>query len=77
MRADSSELDRIYISVNEHYSVACFIGHYIRSRDLRSDGDVHTRILEALELYPVTPPVMLNELGAWLDRHLGFRAKHP
>jgi hypothetical protein len=30
-----------------------------------------------LQRYPGKPPVMVNELNAWIDRTLGYRATHP
>jgi len=39
--------------------------------------NIDTTLRATLQLYPGKPPVMVNELNAWIDRKLGYRATHP
>lgn len=70
-------LECIYLSMTERYAFDCFIGQYIKTRNLRSTPDINARLRSTLERYPGKPPVMVNELNAWLDNTLGYRAAHP
>jgi hypothetical protein len=49
----------------------------MQTRNLRSVPDIHQILSSTLERYPGKPPVMVNELNAWIDRTLGYRAAHP
>ncbi|ANH98657.1 hypothetical protein A8L59_14955 [Pseudomonas koreensis] len=70
-------LECIYLSMTERFQLDCFIGHYIKTRNLRSVPDIERVLRTTLENYPGHPPVMVNELNAWIDRTLGYRASHP
>ncbi len=72
-----SGLECIYLSMTERFELDCFIGHYIKTRNLRTVPDIERTLRTTLEAYPGHPPVMVNELNAWIDRTLGFRASHP
>ena len=67
----------VYLSRTEHYALDCFIGQYIQTRNLRSIPGIENILRATLESYPGKAPVMVNELNAWIDRSLGYRASHP
>ncbi len=67
----------VYLTKTEHYQLDAFIGQYIETRNLSSIPAIHEVLSSALENYPGKYPVMLNELNAWIDRTLGYRATHP
>jgi hypothetical protein len=67
----------VYLSKTEHYPLDCFIGQYIQTRNLGSTPIISNLLHATLENYPGKPPVMVNELNAWIDKTLGFRASHP
>lgn len=82
MRADFSiaqvvSLECVYLSKTEHYRLDCFIKQYIRTRKLESISGIEGVLRSALNDYPGKPPVMVNELNAWIDKTLGYRAAHP
>jgi hypothetical protein len=70
-------LSCIYLTKTEHYKLDCFIGQYIKTRNLRSVPGIEDILASTLETYPGKPPVMVNELNAWIDKTLGYRAAHP
>jgi hypothetical protein len=70
-------LECIYLSMTERFQLDCFIGHYIKTRNLSSVADIDRTLRAALDEYPGHAPVMVNELNAWIDRTLGHRASHP
>lgn len=70
-------LECVYLSTNEHYRLNCFIEQYIRTRSLQSVAGIDGILRLTLDDYPGKPPVMVNELNAWIDRTLGYRASHP
>jgi hypothetical protein len=70
-------LECVYLSMTEHLQLDCFIGHYIKTRNLRSVADIGHILRTTLQHYPGKPPVMVNELNAWIDKTLGYRAAHP
>jgi hypothetical protein len=72
-----SDLECIYLSMTERFELDCFIGHYIKTRNLRAVLDIERVLRTTLEGYPGHAPVMVNELNAWIDRTLGYRATHP
>nr|WP_189691371.1 MULTISPECIES: hypothetical protein [Pseudomonas] len=65
------------MSKTERLELDCFIGHYIKTRNLHSVPDIERTLRSTLEGYPGHPPVMVNELNAWIDRTLGYRATYP
>jgi hypothetical protein len=67
----------IYLTKTEHYQLDCFIGQYIQTRNLLLIPNIKEVLGSILERYPGKPPVMVNELNAWIDRNLGYRATHP
>jgi hypothetical protein len=67
----------VHLTKTEHYQLDCFIKQYIQTRNLRSVPDIHENLSSTLEHYPGKPPVMVNELNAWIDKTLGYRAAHP
>ncbi|MCW8277682.1 hypothetical protein IMF27_20465 [Pseudomonas sp. PCH199] len=67
----------VYLTKTEHYQLDSFIGQYINTRNLRSVPNIDNLLSSTLEGYPGKPPVMVNELNAWIDRTLGYRAAHP
>jgi hypothetical protein len=70
-------LECVYLSMTEHLQLDCFIAHYINTRNLRSVADISDLLRATLTRYPGKAPVMVNELNAWIDRTLGYRAAHP
>ncbi|UWF51628.1 hypothetical protein NYP20_11940 [Pseudomonas sp. N3-W] len=72
-----SGLECVYLSKTEHYQLDCFIRQYVKTRNLRSIPDISDVLRSALEGYPGKPPIMVNELNAWIDKTLGYRASHP
>ncbi|WP_077048332.1 hypothetical protein [Pseudomonas sp. KK4] len=70
-------LSRVYLSPTEHYQLDSYIGQYIRTRNLQSLPDIDNVLSSTLKDYPGRPPVMVNELNAWIDKTLGYRASHP
>ncbi|MGL6245142.1 hypothetical protein [Pseudomonas sp.] len=72
-----SGLDCVYLSLTERYQLDCFIGQYIKTRNLRSIPNINDVLRSTLAAYSGTPPVMVNELNAWIDNKLGYRASHP
>ncbi|WP_213939480.1 hypothetical protein [Pseudomonas sp. dw_612] len=71
------ELACVYLSMTEHLQLDCFIGNYIKTRNLRAVADISSTLRTTLQSYPGKPPVMINELNAWIDNTLGYRAAHP
>ncbi|AWY39766.1 hypothetical protein DKY63_07570 [Pseudomonas putida] len=71
------ELACVYLTKTEHYQLDSFIGQYIRTRNLHSLPDIDNLLSSTLKNYPGKPPVMVNELNAWIDKTLGYRALHP
>ena len=67
----------IYLTKTEHYQLDRFIGQYIQTRNLLSIPNIKQVLSSILERYPGKAPVMVNELNAWIDRNLGYRAAHP
>ena len=67
----------IYLTKTEHYQLDHFIGQYIQTRNLLSIPNIKQVLGSILERYPGKFPVMVNELNAWIDRKLGYRATHP
>ncbi|MBV6824547.1 hypothetical protein [Pseudomonas sp. PD9R] len=67
----------VYLSPTEHYQLDCFIGQYKNTRNLQTVHNINNLLSSTLESYPGNPPVMVNELNAWLDKTLGYRAAHP
>ena len=72
-----SGLKCVHLSNTERLELDCFIGHYIKTRNLYSVPDIERTLRSTLEGYPGHPPVMVNELNAWIDRTLGYRATYP
>jgi len=70
-------LECVYLSMTERLQLDCFIRHYIKTRNLRSVADINSTLRSTLQSYPGKPPVMVNELNAWIDKTLGYRAAHP
>ncbi|MCU1761619.1 hypothetical protein NTD84_18095 [Pseudomonas sp. 14P_8.1_Bac3] len=70
-------LECVYLSTTEHYRLDCFIEQYIKTRNLRSIPGIDGILRAALKHYPGKHPVMVNELNAWIDKTLGYRASHP
>ncbi|MCF4998536.1 hypothetical protein GIW70_02890 [Pseudomonas syringae] len=70
-------LECVHLSTTERFQLDCFIGHYIKTRNLNGVADIERILRTTLEAYPGHPPVMVNELNAWIDRTLGYRATHP
>ncbi|UQS16736.1 hypothetical protein [Pseudomonas sp. HS6] len=70
-------LECIYLSMTERFQLDCFIGHYIKTRNLRDVPEIDRILRTTLQNYPCHPPVMVNELNAWIDKTLGYRASHP
>jgi len=54
-----------------------FYRQYIKTRNLHSIATIDNLLRTTLERYPGKPPVMVNELNAWIDKTLGYRASHP
>ncbi|MED7668980.1 hypothetical protein GXB78_17390 [Pseudomonas moraviensis subsp. stanleyae] len=72
-----SGLKCVHLSKTERLELDCFIGHYIKTRNLHSVPDIERTLRSTLEGYPGHAPVMVNELNAWIDRTLGYRATYP
>lgn len=70
-------LARVYLTKTEHYPLDCFIEQYINTRNLRSIPNIKEILISTLENYRGKHPVMVNELNAWIDKTLGYRAAHP
>ncbi|PCR96319.1 hypothetical protein C1X59_14345 [Pseudomonas sp. FW215-R2] len=70
-------LECIYLSMTERFQLDCFIAHYIKTRNLRDVPEIDRILRTTLQHYPCHPPVMVNELNAWIDKTLGYRASHP
>jgi hypothetical protein len=70
-------LECVYLSTTEHFQLDCFISQYIQTRNLRSIPTINNLLRSALKGYPGKPPIMVNELNAWIDKTLGYRAAHP
>ncbi|MBX9404719.1 hypothetical protein K5E40_03385 [Pseudomonas baetica] len=73
----ANDLECIHLSMTERFQLDCFIGHYIKTRNLRAVPDIERILRTTLEGYPGQAPVMVNELNAWIDKTLGYRASHP
>ncbi|MGE8064890.1 hypothetical protein [Pseudomonas sp. NPDC089569] len=71
------KLARVHLTKTEHYQLDCFIGQYIKTRNLQTVHNINNLLSSTLESYPGKPPVMVNELNAWIDKTLGYRAAHP
>ena len=72
-----SSLECVHLSKTERYQLDCFIGQYIKTRNLRPIPNISEILRSTLANYTGKPPVMVNELNAWIDKTLGFRASHP
>jgi hypothetical protein len=70
-------LDCVYLSMTEHLQLNCFIGNYIKTRNLHAVDNIERILRATLQSYPGKPPVMVNEVNAWIDKTLGYRAAHP
>ncbi|MEZ1314649.1 hypothetical protein QIW53_01385 [Pseudomonas fluorescens] len=70
-------LECVYRTSTERYRLDCFIEQYVTTRNLRSVPEIDTTLRSTLGRYPGRHPVMVNELNAWIDRALGYRAVHP
>jgi hypothetical protein len=70
-------LECVYLSKTEHYRLNCFIEQYLKTRNLQSVPGIDAVLRSTLEDYPGRAPVMVNELNAWIDKTLGYRASHP
>ncbi|MHC8287329.1 hypothetical protein ACYZUD_11000 [Pseudomonas sp. XS1P51] len=70
-------LECVYRSTTEHFRLDSFIGQYITTRNLRSIPGIDGILRSTLKNYPGKPPVMVNELNAWIDKTLGYRASYP
>jgi hypothetical protein len=70
-------LECVYLSLTERYQLDCFIGQYIKTRNLRSIPNINDILRSTLAAYSGKPPVMVIELNAWIDKTLGYRASHP
>ena len=70
-------LECVYLSKTEHYRLNCFIEQYLKTRNLQSIPGIDGVLRSTLENYPGRAPVMVNELNAWIDKTLGYRASHP
>lgn len=70
-------LECVYLSKTEHYRLNCFIEQYMKTRNLQSIPGIDDVLRSTLEGYPGKPPVMVNELNAWIDKTLGYRASYP
>jgi hypothetical protein len=70
-------LECVFLSTTERYALDCFIGQYINTRNLQSIPAIEAVLRAALRNYPGKHPVMVNELNAWIDKTLGYRAAHP
>ena len=70
-------LECVDLSLTERYQLDCFIGQYIKTRNLRSIPNINDILRSTLAAYSGKPPVMVNELNAWIDKTLGYRASHP
>lgn len=70
-------LECVYLSLTERYQLDCFIGQYIKTRNLRSIPNINDILRSTLAAYSGKPPVMVHELNAWIDKTLGYRASHP
>jgi len=60
----------VYLSKTEHYPLDCFIGQYITTRNLHSIATIGNLLRTTLERYPGKPPVMVNELNAWIGQYV-------
>ncbi|RON47637.1 hypothetical protein [Pseudomonas frederiksbergensis] len=67
----------VYLSMTEHLQLDCFIRNYIKTRNLHSVEDIDRILRATLQHYPGQPPVMVNEVNAWIDKTLGYRTAHP
>ncbi|MHC8401596.1 hypothetical protein ACYZTX_19555 [Pseudomonas sp. MDT1-17] len=67
----------VYLSKTEHCPLDSFIGQYIKTRNLGSIPTISNLLRSTLDSYPGKSPVMVNELNAWIDKTLGYRASHP
>ncbi|MBV4487948.1 hypothetical protein HU727_020385 [Pseudomonas sp. SWRI153] len=67
----------IHLSKTERLELDCFVDHYIKTRNLHDVPDIERTLRSTLDGYPGHAPVMVNELNAWIDRTLGYRATHP
>ena len=72
-----SSLECVHLSMTERYQLDCFIGQYIKTRNLRPIPNIDEILRSTLANYTGKPPVMVNELNAWIDKTLGFRPSHP
>jgi hypothetical protein len=70
-------LECVYLSMTEHLQLNCFIGNYIKTRNLHSVADIENALRATLKNYPGKAPVMVNEVNAWIDKTLGYRTAHP
>lgn len=70
-------LECVYRSQTEHYRLDCFIEQYINTRNLHAVADIDKTLRLTLKRYPGGHRVRVNELNAWIDRMLGYRAAHP
>lgn len=61
------KIDRIYVSMTEHYEVDYFIDHYLSSRSFNLHDGNRKIIGDWMDLYPGRVPIRRDELTTWLD----------
>jgi hypothetical protein len=68
------KLDRIYVSMTEHYEVEYFIDKYLKDHGFSVSNKSRDVIAGALEQYPGKAPFKRDDLIAFLDKRITKKA---
>lgn len=61
------KIDRIHVSMTEHYEVEYFIDQYLKTRNYAVSNANRDKVAKALETYPGKAPFKRDELNQYLD----------
>jgi hypothetical protein len=61
------KIDRIRVSMSEHYEVDYYVGQYLKTRG-HADTDANRKALhDLMNKYPHSGTIMRDDLNTWLD----------
>jgi hypothetical protein len=60
-------IDKVYVSWNEHWDVNRYVDEYLRNRRHLPGHDARDQVLRYIEHYPGDPPFTKSNLDYFLD----------
>ncbi len=61
------KIDRIYVSMTEHYEVDYYVGQYLKRKNY-ADTDANRAVIhKQMDLYPGRAPILRTDMDHWLD----------